>query len=191
VSLSRGRTATNSLDGECMMQNLKVPQSHKRSHPHHSEARSAKQAHSADSHVGRQVALLRLQFRMTQVQLAKGIGISIQQLQKYESAKNRVSASMLFEIATFFNLPVSRLFEGLPGNGEMATQSQPPPDRHIAFLASVEGRRVNETLLSLPPRLRRRVSSLVTALSEELLASQSEGARISIDPPSACGGRDP
>jgi transcriptional regulator with XRE-family HTH domain len=174
-----------------MMQHRQVPQSHKQSRTHHPEATSVKQAHLADTHVGRQVALLRLQFRMTQVQLAKGIGISIQQLQKYESAKNRVSASMLFEIATFFNLPVSRLFEGLPGNGEMATQSQPPPDRHIAFLASVEGRRVNETLLSLPPRVRRRVSSLVTALSEELLASQSEGARISIDPPSACGGRDP
>ena|SRR5438445_12498383 len=72
--------------------------------------------HPADRHVGRQVAMVRVQSDVSQAQLARAIGISFQQLQKYENAKNRVSASMLYEIAKSLGVPVSRFFEGLPGN---------------------------------------------------------------------------
>lgn len=153
------------------MQHRKVAQS--QSHSQLPSEPVGKPAHPADRHVGRQVALLRLQFRTTQADLAKGIGLSVQQLQKYESAKNRISASILFEIAGFFNVPVARLFQGLPGNEQATAPSALLLDDHVAFAASVEGRRLTDGLMSLPPRVRHRVSSFVTALSEEL--GQTEG----------------
>ena len=51
--------------------------------------------HPVDCHVGRQIRLLRIQANLSQGDLGKGIGISYQQMQKYETGKNRVSASML------------------------------------------------------------------------------------------------
>ena len=78
---------------------------------------------------------------------------------------------MLFEIATFLGVPVSRFFEGLPGNekqsGEVASL---PVDERITFIASSEGRRLIEGVMRLPPRTRRRVSSFIAALGEELAA---------------------
>ncbi|RWN52819.1 MAG: XRE family transcriptional regulator [Mesorhizobium sp.] len=56
--------------------------------------------HPADQHAGRQIAIVRVQSDISQAQLARSIGISFQQLQKYENARNRVGASMLYEIAT-------------------------------------------------------------------------------------------
>ena len=122
--------------------------------------------HPVDRHVGRQIATVRVQSDVSQAQLARAIGISCQQLQKYENARNRVSASMLCEIARALNVPVSRFFGGLPGNGEASTPLL-PVDERLEFIASAEGRRVIEGLMRLPPRVRSRVSSLVAVLGEE------------------------
>lgn len=125
--------------------------------------------HPADRHVGRQIATVRVQSDVSQGQLARAIGISFQQLQKYENARNRVSASMLYEIATSLGVPVSRLFEGLPGNDESRERARPlPVDERLEFIASAEGRHLIEGLMNLPPRVRGRVSSLIAALGEEL-----------------------
>ncbi|MER8627419.1 MULTISPECIES: helix-turn-helix transcriptional regulator [unclassified Mesorhizobium] len=125
--------------------------------------------HLADQHVGRQIATVRVQSDVSQAQLARSIGISFQQLQKYENARNRVSASMLYEIASSLGVPVSRFFEGLPGNDETRVEARPlPVDERLDFIASAEGRRLIEGLVKLPPRVRGRVSSLITALGEEL-----------------------
>ncbi|SFO00109.1 Transcriptional regulator, contains XRE-family HTH domain [Mesorhizobium sp. NFR06] len=126
-------------------------------------------AHPADQHVGRQIATVRLQSDVSQAQLARSIGISFQQLQKYENAKNRVSASMLYEIATSLGVPVSRFFEGLPGNDVTGGETCPlPVDERIDFIASAEGRRLIEGLMQLHPRVRNRVSGLIAALGEEM-----------------------
>lgn len=126
--------------------------------------------HPTDQHVGRQIATVRFQSDVSQAQLAGAIGISSQQLQKYENARNRVSASMLYEIAGVLGVPVSRFFEGLPGN-EIGSGSTPlPVDERIEFIASAEGRRVIEGLMRLRPRLRARVSTLIAALGEEFAA---------------------
>ncbi|SDN78542.1 helix-turn-helix domain-containing protein [Ensifer sp. YR511] len=136
--------------------------------------------HPADQHVGRQLATIRLQSDVSQVQLAKAVGISFQQLQKYENAKNRVSASMLYEIASCLGVPVGRFFEGLPGN-ESASGNAPllPIDERITFIASSEGRRLIEGMMNLHPRLRGRVSALISTLSEELVLMAEEEAEES------------
>ncbi|WP_245435793.1 helix-turn-helix domain-containing protein [Mesorhizobium tamadayense] len=61
--------------------------------------------HPADQHVGRQIATVRVQSDVSQDQLARSIGISFQQLQKYENG-----ASMLYEIGRSLGVPVSRFF---------------------------------------------------------------------------------
>ena len=127
--------------------------------------------HPVDRHVGRQIATVRVQSDVSQAQLARAIGISFQQLQKYENARNRVSASMLYEIAHALDVPVSRFFGGLPSNDE-ATALLLPVDERLEFIASAEGRRVIEGLMRLPPRVRNRVSSLISALGEEIDAEQ-------------------
>lgn len=142
-----------------------------RSVPVQSGSRQKKEwaPHSADQHVGKQIATVRVQSDVSQGQLARSIGISFQQLQKYENAKNRVSASMLCEIAKSLDVPVSRFFEGLPGNDQERVEARPlPVDERLDFIASAEGRRLIEGLMHLPPRVRSRVSALIAALGEEL-----------------------
>ncbi|MER8674585.1 helix-turn-helix transcriptional regulator [Mesorhizobium sp. M0037] len=133
--------------------------------------------HPADKHVGRQIAIVRVQSDVAQAQLARSIGISFQQLQKYENARNRVSASMLYEIATSLGVPVSRFFEGLPGN-ETTRDTRPlPVDERIDFIASAEGRRLVEGLMNLNRRVRGRVAALIAALGEELAVLDTDCGR--------------
>jgi transcriptional regulator with XRE-family HTH domain len=127
-------------------------------------------SHPADQHVGRQIATVRVQSDVSQAELARSIGISFQQLQKYENARNRVSASMLYEIGRSLDVPVSRFFEGLHGNDETSRNASPlPVDERIDFIASAEGRRLIEGLMQLPPRVRGRVAAVIAALGEELV----------------------
>ena len=99
--------------------------------------------HPADQHVGRQIAMVRVQSDVSQAQLARAIGISFQQLQKYENGRNRVSASMLYEIAKALKVPVGRFFQGLPGHDAVNGEAVPlPADERIHFIASAEGRRL-------------------------------------------------
>jgi transcriptional regulator with XRE-family HTH domain len=123
--------------------------------------------HPADQHVGRQIALVRIQSDISQATLARSIGISTQQLQKYENARNRVSASMLYEISRALKVPVSRFFQGLPGHGAASAETAPlPADERIHFMASAEGRRLIAGLVQLRPRLRARISDLIAELGE-------------------------
>lgn len=152
-----------------LRRNVQQPETPSRSR--HPQTPMCECPHAADLYVGRQVVVARVQCDVTQAELARAIRVSPQQLQKYEHGKNRISASMLFEIATFLSVPVGRFFEGLPGNarpeGEVASL---PVGERITFIASSEGRRLIEGVMRLPPRTRRRVSSFIAALGEELAA---------------------
>ena len=150
-----------------------------RAHRAKSQTAQPKAPHPVDQHVGQQLATVRVQTDITQGQLARSIGISFQQLQKYENARNRVSASMLFEISKCLGVPVSRFFEGLPGN-ERAKGPLPtlPVDERIVFIASAEGRRLMEGLMRLQPRSRGKISTLIAALAEEVTSPADEGPRV-------------
>ena len=78
---------------------------------------------SVDEHIGQRIQLRRVMLGLSQKNLADVCGISFQQIQKYETAGNRISASRLFEISTAMETPVSFFFLGLPGNTPEETRS--------------------------------------------------------------------
>jgi transcriptional regulator with XRE-family HTH domain len=124
--------------------------------------------HPVDLHVGQQIRVRRIQSNVSQSDLGAGIGVSFQQVQKYENGRNRVSASMLYEVASCLKVPVARFFEGLPepegeGDGQIVTEV----DERIAYISTAEGRRLVEDVLQLPPRVRRRVIALVSSMADE------------------------
>lgn len=69
-----------------------------------------------DQHIGKRMQLRRTMLGLSLKDLANICGVTFQQIQKYESADNRISASRLFEIGTAMQTPVSFFFSGLPGN---------------------------------------------------------------------------
>lgn len=69
-----------------------------------------------DQHIGKRMQLRRTMLGLSLKDLANICGVTFQQIQKYETADNRISASRLFEIGTAMQTPVSFFFNGLPGN---------------------------------------------------------------------------
>ena len=84
-----------------------------------------------DEHIGQRVQLRRVMMGLSQKDLAQVCGISFQQIQKYESAGNRIPAARLFELSTALDTPVSFFFRGLPGNVPEETRSGRRP-AHIS-----------------------------------------------------------
>lgn len=70
-------------------------------------------SHPVDVHVGKKLKHLRVLRGLTQTEVAQGLGISFQQVQKYELGRNRISASKLFEISRILGVPPSHFFDGL------------------------------------------------------------------------------
>jgi transcriptional regulator with XRE-family HTH domain len=77
---------------------------------------------AADLVVGANVRRLRADAGLTLSELAEALRISHQQLQKYETGANRISAGMLYELARFFVIPVDQMFEG--GDGEISADAE-------------------------------------------------------------------
>lgn len=71
--------------------------------------------HPVDVHVGAQLRKARMWAGLSQDELARAVGLTFQQLQKYEAGANRISASRLFEFATLTERPISFFFAGLDG----------------------------------------------------------------------------
>ena len=95
-----------------------------------------------DTHVGERIRERRTALRITQDSLAQTIGVSFQQVQKYETGRNRVSASRLYQIAQVLKVPIAFFWEGLgdtAGEDRMAVKSAPEAALLNAFRACPEG----------------------------------------------------
>lgn len=77
---------------------------------------------SIDEHVGKRIRLLRGLRKLSQVKLAEVLGITSQQVQKYERGANRVGAGRLYEIAQCLNVPVGFFFDEMDGYADLARQ---------------------------------------------------------------------
>ncbi len=74
-----------------------------------------------DQHVGERIRLRRTERGLTQEQLAEALDVSYQQIQKYETGANRISAGRIYEISRTLGVEVGYFFEGLDGDQEPAT----------------------------------------------------------------------
>src|SRR5260370_14175926 len=122
-----------------------------------------------DLHVGARVGLRRRMQGVSQEKLADALGLTFQQVQKYERGANRVSASKLYEIATALHAPVSYFFDGLadPAREDNGDCGRPSDEQTVhAFLMTAEGLELAKLFPGLPRgRVRRRLLDLVRALT--------------------------
>ena len=84
-------------------------------------------SHPVDIHVGQQLKRMRILRNLTQTDVAQGLKISFQQVQKYELGRNRISASRLFELSHILNVPPAFFFKGLensPNESERALDDE-------------------------------------------------------------------
>ena len=117
--------------------------------------------HPVDVHVGKRIRHRRWLVGMTQQQLAERVGIKFQQIQKYETGANRVSASRLWDIADALEVPVSFFFEGLEAN-ETESNDSVPAD----ILGDKEALDLVRSYYAIPENQRRRLFELARVLSD-------------------------
>ena len=119
-----------------------------------------------DRQVGLRIRMRRKELGMSQERLAETIGLTFQQVQKYERATNRVSASKLWEMSRALNVPVSYFYEGLDDGG--ANLALGPSETLQKFLLSHEGVELARLFPRIPQaKVRRRILDLVRVMADE------------------------
>jgi transcriptional regulator with XRE-family HTH domain len=119
--------------------------------------------HPVDVHVGKRIRHRRWLVGITQQQLAEAVGIKFQQIQKYETGMNRVSASRLWDIAEALSVPVSFFFEGL---GDESLQSEAEKELPNDILKDKEALELVRSYYAIPETQRRRLFELARVLSD-------------------------
>ncbi len=135
------------------------------------ETTEGRRSNAVDAHVGERVRMRRKLLGVSQDQLADSLGLTFQQVQKYERGANRISASKLFRIAEILNIDVAYFFDGLPDPIEGAE-----PDGAVAhmqevmqaFLQTSEGVELAEIFPRVASgRVRRQILDLVRTMAAE------------------------
>lgn len=119
-------------------------------------------AHPVDVHVGKRIRHRRWLVGMTQQQLAERVGIKFQQIQKYETGANRVSASRLWDISESLDVSVSFFFEGLDTPDEKLNGDAVPSD----LMGDKEALDLVRSYYAIPENQRRRLFDLAKVLSD-------------------------
>lgn len=119
--------------------------------------------HPVDVHVGKRIRHRRWLVGITQQQLAEAVGIKFQQIQKYETGMNRVSASRLWDIAEALSVPVSFFFEGLEEGGAAEAEGQELPGD---IMKDKEALELVRSYYAIPETQRRRLFELARVLSD-------------------------
>ena len=120
--------------------------------------------HPVDVYVGKRVRQRRWMVGMTQQQLAEKVGIKFQQIQKYETGMNRVSASRLWDISTALDVTISYFFEGLD-DGDKAKSGKDSPMQGD-LVADKEALELIRSYYAMPEKQRKRLFDLARVLSD-------------------------
>lgn len=136
-------------------------------------------ADQTDTHLGRRLRQRRWMLGLTQSQVGDRVGIKFQQVQKYETGQNRISASRLWELAQALDVPISYFYEGLAGEDDavegeaalaaaLAEEAGGARDSADAAAPRLSDRETVDLLrayFAMPELARRRVLDLIRALS--------------------------
>ena len=139
---------------------------------------AGKKPNPVDAHVGSRVRLRRMLLGMSQERLGESMGLTFQQVQKYEKGVNRIGASRLFQISKILDVPVQFFFEEaphIPSDGSTQARGMAEPDSEafiLEFLNSREGLELNRAFVKIgDAKVRKSVVDLVRALSANSSAS--------------------
>ena len=127
-----------------------------------------KKPNPIDIHVGGRIRLRRNMLGMSQEKLGENLGITFQQIQKYEKGTNRVGASRLQAIASILEVPVAFFFEDAPGKSAQGLAEENSTTYVVDFLSSTEGLQLNRAFVRIAdPKVRRKVIELIRTLANE------------------------
>ena len=123
-----------------------------------------------DKHVGSRVRMRRMMLAMSQEKLGNTLGLTFQQVQKYEKGTNRIGASRLQQISHILQVPVSFFFEGAPiiaGMPRTDGVSEAPSPAYVSdFLATSDGLALTKAFMRIADsKLRRRIVDLVEQIA--------------------------
>ena len=129
---------------------------------------STKAPNPVDKYVGSRVRMRLIMLGMSQEKLGEALGLTFQQVQKYEKGTNRVGASRIQQISEILQVPVSFLFEGGPSgiaSGENFSEGTSPA--YVSdFLATSEGLALTRAFTRIPdPKLRRSIVDMVEQIA--------------------------
>jgi transcriptional regulator with XRE-family HTH domain len=125
-----------------------------------------------DKHVGSRVRMRRMMLGMSQEKLGDALGLTFQQVQKYEKGTNRIGASRLQQISHILQVPVAFFFEGAPHvagtHGTAGVEEAPSPAYVSDFLATSDGLSLTKAFMRITDaKLRRRIVDLVEQIAGE------------------------
>ena len=130
---------------------------------------AGKKPNPVDTHVGSRVRLRRMLLGMSQERLGESMGLTFQQVQKYEKGVNRIGASRLFQISKILDVPVQFFFEEAPHAEAGTSRGMAEADSEtfiLEFLNSREGLELNRAFVKIAnSKVRKSVVDLVRALS--------------------------
>jgi transcriptional regulator with XRE-family HTH domain len=123
-----------------------------------------------DKHVGARVRMRRMMLSMSQEKLGDALGLTFQQVQKYEKGTNRIGASRLQQISNILQVPVSFFFDGaphVPGTGRLEGMGEAPSPAYVSdFLATSDGLALTKAFMRIhDSKLRRRIVDLVEQIA--------------------------
>jgi transcriptional regulator with XRE-family HTH domain len=123
-----------------------------------------------DKHVGSRVRMRRMILGMSQEKLGDALGLTFQQVQKYEKGTNRIGASRLSQISHILQVPVSFFFEGAPNvPGRSSGMGEAPSPAYVSdFLATSDGLALTKAFMRIKNgKLKRRIVDLVEQIAGE------------------------
>ncbi len=122
-----------------------------------------------DKHVGARVRMRRMMLSMSQEKLGDGLGLTFQQVQKYEKGTNRIGATRLQHIASILQVPVSFFFEGAPRAPHANGMGEAPSPAYVSdFLATSDGLSLTKAFMRIKnSKLRRRIVDLVEHIAKD------------------------
>lgn len=123
-----------------------------------------------DTYVGSRIRMQRLLNGMSQEKLGDALGLTFQQVQKYEKGTNRVGASRLQQISSALRVTPGFFFEGVPnaGGDKRANDANPMPNYVTDFLATADGLALIKSFIRISsPKLRRAIVALVEQITPE------------------------
>ncbi len=132
-----------------------------------------------DVYVGGRVRMRRMLIGMSQEKLGESLGLTFQQVQKYEKGANRIGASRLYQIARVLSVPVEFFYEGIQVDDAAEAEGMAeaePSNFDFDMLSTSEGIQLNSAFFAIrDPKVRKRVLELVKALGETEGPGLSDG----------------